>query len=60
MITIENLVVLFEAERERDEARFGELFARHLARHESARRDEKSRGAQADADRALYSPDGSF
>jgi hypothetical protein len=37
MITIEVLRVMFEAEREKDEARFGELFAFHMARYEMRR-----------------------
>jgi hypothetical protein len=53
MITIEHLEVLFETERERDEARFGELFAAHLARHEAARRYQKATEEQAEADRSL-------
>jgi len=55
MITIEHLEVLFEAERERDEARFAELFAAHLDRHEAARRQGMAVEAQADADRAVTS-----
>ena len=53
MITIEHLEVLFEAERERDEARFGELFTVHMARHEAARQEHKSTRRQAEADRSL-------
>lgn len=45
MITIEHLEVLFDAERQRDEAVFAQLFARHIARHE----DERERAAAADA-----------
>ena len=37
MITIEVLRVMFEAEREQDEIRFGELFAYHMARYEMRR-----------------------
>ena len=45
MITIEHLEVLFDAERERDEARFAELFARHMAGHD----DEHRRAVEAEA-----------
>jgi hypothetical protein len=41
MITIEVLRVMFEAEREKDEARFGELFDAHMARHEQRRRADR-------------------
>jgi hypothetical protein len=54
MITIEHLEVLFEAERERDEARFGELFDAHMDRRDAARRQQKSIERQADADRSLH------
>jgi archaeosine-15-forming tRNA-guanine transglycosylase len=40
MITIELLRVMFEAEREQDEARFADLFAAHIARHEQRRRSD--------------------
>jgi hypothetical protein len=53
MITIERLEVLFEAERNKDDVRFGELFAEHLRRHEQERRHQKSIMAQAEADRSL-------
>jgi hypothetical protein len=53
MITIEYLEVFFEAEREKDEIRFGELFAQHLSRHDEARREQRSISAQAEADRSL-------
>lgn len=53
MITIERLEVLFDAEREKDEARFAELFAEHMERHEQERRRLKTVMAQAEADRSL-------
>ena len=53
MITIEHLEVLFETEREKDEARFGELFAQHMGRHEDAHRQQEAIQRQADADRSL-------
>jgi len=45
MITIEHLEVLFDAERQRDEARFAELFRRHAACHD----DQRERSAEAEA-----------
>ncbi len=45
VITIERLEVLFDAERQRDEARFAELFARHMSSHD----DERQRLAEAEA-----------
>jgi DNA-binding GntR family transcriptional regulator len=45
MITIEHLEVLFDAERQRDEARFAELFARHMEGHD----DELRRSAEGEA-----------
>ncbi len=53
MITIEHLEVLFEAEREKDEIRFGELFADYMSRHESARHEQKTLEGQGEADRSL-------
>jgi hypothetical protein len=53
MITIEHLEVLFETEREKDEARFGELFAQHLGRRDDAHRQQEAIQRQADADRSL-------
>jgi hypothetical protein len=49
MITIEHLEVLFEAERERDEARFAELFRAHMSCHDG----QRERAADAEA-RAQY------
>lgn len=53
MITIEHLEILFEAERQRDEAVFARLFAQHMARHESARWSAREDREQAAADRSL-------
>jgi hypothetical protein len=53
MITIEHLMVLFEAEREKDKIRFGELFTEHIERHEQARHERRSAAKQAEADRSL-------
>jgi hypothetical protein len=51
--TIEHLEVMFEAERDKDEARFAELFASHMRRHEQERRSRQAQAAQADRDRSL-------
>jgi hypothetical protein len=53
MITIELLQVMFEAEREQDEARFGALFAAHLERHEARRHERHRQTSQTDEDRSL-------
>ena len=53
MITIEHLEVLFETVRENDEAYFEELFARHISRHDSVRREQKATRSHGDADRSL-------
>lgn len=53
MITIEHLEVLFEAERRKDEIRFAELFAEHIARHESARHEHNAMKSQGETDRSL-------
>ena len=45
MITIEYLEVLFDAERQRDEARFAELFHQHIECHD----DQRERAADAEA-----------
>lgn len=53
MITIEHLEILFEAERQRDEAVFARLFVQHMARHESARAATREDAVQAARDRSL-------
>lgn len=53
MITIEHLQILFDAERERDEAVFARLFVQHTARLDAARRSEAQDAAQAADDRSL-------
>jgi hypothetical protein len=53
MITIEHLEVLFDAERQRDEAVFAQLFARHIADHESERERAKADEQQARHERSL-------
>jgi hypothetical protein len=53
MITIEHLEVMFDAERERDEARFAELFARHVASHEDVSRRSAEAEARACRERAV-------
>jgi hypothetical protein len=44
-ITIENLEVMFDAERQHDEARFAELFAQYQGSHD----DKRQRSAEAEA-----------
>jgi hypothetical protein len=53
MITIEHLEVLFDAERQRDEARFAELFRRHMSCHDDQRARAADAEAQAEAERAV-------
>jgi hypothetical protein len=53
MITIEHLQILFDAEREADEAVFARLFLQHAARHEAARRSQQQDAAQAAEDRSI-------
>jgi hypothetical protein len=53
MITIEHLQVLFEAERQADEAVFERLFRLHMARQEAVRRSEQQDDRQAAEDRSL-------
>jgi hypothetical protein len=55
MITIELLEVMFETEREHDEARFAELFAAHMAAHEQRKVSQRQQLAQSDEDRSLDS-----
>jgi hypothetical protein len=53
MITIEHLEVSFDAERQRDEARFAELFARHTAAHDDQRRRSAEAEARAQRERSI-------
>lgn len=53
MITIEHLQILFDAERQRDEAVFARLFLEHTARQDAARRSQAEDAAQAADDRSL-------
>jgi|tagenome__1003787_1003787.scaffolds.fasta_scaffold19414766_2 hypothetical protein len=53
MITIEYLEVLFEAERDKDEIRFAQLFDAHMERHEQGRREHRAVLKQAEADRSI-------
>ena len=52
-ITIEHLQVLFDAEREADEAVFARLFLMHIARYEATRRSQQQDSSRASADRSL-------
>jgi hypothetical protein len=53
MITIEHLEILFEAERQRDEAVFARLFVQHMAGYEGARAATREDNLQAARDRSL-------
>jgi hypothetical protein len=53
MITIEHLEVLFDAERQRDEVVFAQLFARHIAEHETERERSEAGEQQARKERSL-------
>jgi hypothetical protein len=55
MITIEHLQILFDAEREADEAVFARLFRQHAAQLEATRRSEQEDAAQSADDRSLRS-----
>jgi hypothetical protein len=52
-VTIEYLEIRFDAERQRDEAVFAELFARHIAAHDDERERAKADAEQARAERSL-------
>ena len=60
MITIEHLEVMFEAERQRDEARFAELFAQHMAGHDEDRRRAAEAEAQAGRERSVTDARGNW
>jgi hypothetical protein len=53
MITIEHLEVLFDAERQRDEARFAELFRQQVSRHDDQRERAADAEARAQCERAV-------
>ena len=53
MITIELLEVMFETEREQEEARFADLFSAHMERHEQQKREQRRQATQTDEDRSL-------
>lgn len=59
MITIDNLQILFDADHERDEVVFAQLFAAHIARHDADKRRGHLDAAQATEDRSLE-PGGSW
>jgi hypothetical protein len=60
MITIEHLEVLFDAERQRDEARFAELFRQHIACHDDQRARAAEAEARAQCERKVPDPRGSW
>lgn len=53
MITIEHLEVLFDAERQRDELVFAQLFARHIARYDEQRTHAADAEARASSERSV-------
>lgn len=53
MITIEHLEVIFDAERQRDELVFAQLFERHIARHDERRGHDAEAEARACRERAV-------
>ena len=53
MITIEHLEVLFDAERQRDEIVFAQLFAHHVARHEQQRTHAADAEERASYERSI-------
>ena len=60
MITIEDLRVTYDAERERDEARFAELFAKHMTPHEDRRQRAIEAEARARRERSVPNARGSW
>jgi hypothetical protein len=59
-IVIEELKVLYDAERERDEVRFAELYAQHTAAGEDRRRRAAESEARARSERAVHQARGSW
>ena len=53
MINIDHLQLLFDADRQSDEAVFALLFSRYSAREAALRRSEAEDAVQAAADRSL-------
>ncbi|MEA2128467.1 MAG: hypothetical protein QOJ85_1358 [Solirubrobacteraceae bacterium] len=53
MITIEQLNVMFEAERQRDELVFAQLFARHIARYDAQRTSDADAEERARRERSV-------
>jgi hypothetical protein len=60
MITIEHLEVMFDAERERDEARFAELFAHYMAGHDDRRQRATEAETRARRERSVPDARGSW
>ncbi|TML05132.1 MAG: hypothetical protein E6G41_10610 [Actinobacteria bacterium] len=52
MITIEHLQVLFDAERQRDEVRFAELFWQHISCHDEQRDRAAAAEGHAECERS--------
>jgi hypothetical protein len=53
VIEIAHLEVMFEAERQRDEIVFAQLFARYIARHDDQRTHAAGVEARASAERSV-------
>jgi hypothetical protein len=53
VITIEQLEVRFDAERQRDELVFAQLFARHIARYDAKRTSGADAEARAHGERSV-------
>jgi hypothetical protein len=60
MITIEQLEVRFDAERQRDEIVFAQLFARHIASYDAQRTGDADAEARARRERSVSEGRGSW
>jgi hypothetical protein len=60
MITIEQLDVLFDAERQGDEAVFARLFARHIARYDAQRTSDADAEERARRERSVFEGRGAW
>jgi hypothetical protein len=60
MITIDQLEVRFDAERQRDELVFAELFARYIARYEDRRKQGADDEARANEERSALGGGGGW
>jgi hypothetical protein len=60
MITIEQLNVMFDAERQRDELVFAQLFARHIARYDAQRTSDADAEERARRERSIHEGRGAW